>query len=75
MLGHLLDDLFGKSSRLGGCADQDVGLDLLYNAQKIIVVFALPFRIFTGIRDLSWSELIFLRLDKESWLVNTPILN
>lgn len=60
MLCHFLDDFFRKSTRLGRCANQYVGLYFLHHGKQVVMVFAFPLAVFAGIDDLSRSELVFL---------------
>lgn len=69
---HLGDNFLCEGLRLGRCPDQDVRFHFLDDSEEVIVGLAIPVAVIAGVWDLSVSKFVFVALEQETGLVDTP---
>lgn len=51
-----------------------MGLDSFDNRQEIKILLSRPFGVVPRKGDLCWSQFVSVRLEKQSWLIQTPAM-
>ena len=72
VLGHFFDNLFGKGTWFCRSTDQNVRSDYFDDFEQVVALLPLPFIIRLGVGMLGRSELVLVRLEEETWFIDTP---